>query len=104
MLPSALVECVDWSTLDLVSGEFVDPQLAHLQSDLLYTVQVDGVHACIYVLLEHQSTVDRYMPLRLLRYRTRIWDRFAQDRAGDLLPVIIPVVLHHSHSGWTAPT
>ena len=84
LLPAALGEHVQWSTLDLVSGEFLDPQLAHLQSDLLFTVDIGARSACLYVLFEHQSTVDRFMPLRLLRYMTRVWERFASDHPGRL--------------------
>jgi hypothetical protein len=50
------------------------------------------------------STVERAMPFRLLRYMTRIWARFEQDSPGEPLPLIVPVVLHHSDKGWTAPT
>src|SRR6187397_144791 len=74
VLPAALVERMDWSTLELLSGEFVDPALKHLHTDLLYTVHVAGGEACIYVLLEHMSTVERTMVLRLLRYMTRVWE------------------------------
>jgi predicted transposase YdaD len=103
VLPAAVVEKIDWSTLVLVSGEFVDPSLAHLNTDLLYTVRLGSRTACIYVLLEHMSTVERMMPFRLLRYMTKIWSRFEQDNPGKPLPLIIPVVLHHSDKGWTAP-
>jgi hypothetical protein len=104
VLPAELVARTDWDTLELVSGEFVDPALAHLHTDLLYTVRIASHDACIYVLLEHMSTVERTMVLRLLRYMTRVWERFEQDHKGGPLPVIVPVVLHHSDVGWTAPT
>ena len=104
VLPAAIVSKIDWSTLVLVSGEFVDPSLTHLHTDLLYTVRIGSRSACIYVLLEHMSTVERTMSFRLLRYMTRVWSRFEQDNPGKPLPVIIPVVLHHSDAGWTAPT
>ena len=104
VLPAAIVRKIDWSTLVLVSGEFVDPSLTHLHTDLLYTVRIGSRSACIYVLLEHMSTVERTMSFRLLRYMTRVWSRFEQDNPGKPLPVIIPVVLHHSDAGWTAPT
>ncbi len=104
VLPQALVERAHWETLALVSGEFVDPPLAHLHTDLLYTVRIGSSEACIYVLFEHMSSVERTMAFRLLRYMTRVWERFEQDRPGTALPIIIPVVLHHSDTGWTAPT
>ncbi len=103
ILPTAIVEKVDWDTLTLVSSEFVDPELAHMQSDLLYTARIGGQPACIYLLMEHMSTVERTMALRLLRYMTQIWERFEHDDPKKPLPMIIPVVLHHSDNGWTAP-
>ena len=41
------------------------------------------------------------MPLRLLRYATRIWDGAVRERPPlEHLPVVIPCVLHHSNRGW----
>ena len=48
------------------------------------------------------------MPLRLLRYMLRIWDRWLGDHAGATrIPVILPIVLCHGESStdvWTGPT
>jgi hypothetical protein len=45
------------------------------------------------------------MPLRLLRYVLRIWEKQLDD-APQLahLPPVVPVVLHHDPGGWSAPT
>jgi predicted transposase/invertase (TIGR01784 family) len=57
-----------------------------------------------YILLEHQSSVDRWMALRMLRYVVRQLEHWRQEHPGELLPVIIPVVLYHGPEGpWTAP-
>ena len=64
-----------------------------------------GLPALIYVLFEHQSTVDALMPLRLLKYMVLIWDKYCNNHPNTKrLPPIIPVVLHHSASGWTKST
>jgi predicted transposase YdaD len=128
VLPASLTALIRWETLALESGEFVDPHLAQLESDLLFsarlrssskpgsvgTTSVDRKSARpaesgdslihIYVLFEHQSTVDPRMPLRLLRYMTKIWERVEHDHPRSPPPVIIPVVLHHGDSRWTAST
>jgi predicted transposase/invertase (TIGR01784 family) len=104
VLPRALAECVDWASLALASGSFNDDTLEYLDCDLLFSARIAGRDACIYLLFEHQSTVDHLMPLRLLRYMTRIWDRFSKNNHGAPLPVIVPVVLHHSSTGWTGAT
>jgi hypothetical protein len=43
------------------------------------------------------------MGLRLLRYVVRIWERWMRgDATAARLPLVLPVVLHHSETGWTA--
>lgn len=64
---------------------------------------MDGRAARAYVLFEHQSSVDPWMPLRLLRYMLRVWEAVAAESTPPL-PVIVPVVLHHSDTGWRAAT
>src|SRR5262245_41080751 len=72
-LPAALVERLDWSTLHIEDATFIDPKLRPRHSDILYTVRTKatGTPVLIYVLLEHQSTVDRLMAWRFHRYITR---------------------------------
>jgi hypothetical protein len=44
------------------------------------------------------------MAFRLLRYQIRIWeDWLSRNPGAPTLPVIIPVVLYHGHTPWTAP-
>jgi predicted transposase/invertase (TIGR01784 family) len=84
------------------SGSFVDPGLRASQSDLLYRVprQDPGEDLFLYVLFEHQSTPDRLLSVRLLRYQVRIWERFAAEHPGELLPPIVPLVLYHGKRPW----
>jgi hypothetical protein len=43
--------------------------------------------------------------LQLLRYMVRIWEQVLEQKpAPSVLPPIIPVLVHHSESGWTATT
>jgi predicted transposase/invertase (TIGR01784 family) len=108
VLPEALSARIDWASITLVDGRFVDPELADRETDLLFAADIAGHEAFVYLLLEHQSTVDQLMPLRLLRYMLRIWDRWLADHKGATrIPVIVPVVLYHGPKGeeaWTGPT
>ncbi len=103
VLPADLVARVDWSTLALVPGTFVDTAAGAIEADLLFTVELEGRRAFVYVLLEHQTTSDPRMPLRLLRSMVRIWERhFEEHRDARAVPAILPVVVHHSAAGWTS--
>lgn len=103
VLPRKLVKRVDWSTLRAEPGSFVDAGGPRRHTDLLFSATIDGRDARLYVLFEHQSSFDRWMPLRLLVYMSRIWVSLADERAASL-PVIIPVVLYNGEGRWTAST
>jgi predicted transposase YdaD len=106
VLPPHVVSEVDWSSLRRESGSVVDPELRETESDLLFTARLrTGRSLLLYVLLEHQSSVDRWMALRMLRYVVRQVEHWRQAHPeSSLLPVIIPLVMYHGPEGaWTAP-
>jgi predicted transposase YdaD len=104
LLPLDVQAQIDLSTLVLVPGSFVDEELQHAHADLLFAVDVrGGGEALLYVLFEHQSTFDQWLPLRLLRYMLRIWERWQHDHPGVVrIPIVLPVVLHHGEDAWMA--
>ena len=64
-LPPEIVEEVDWSSLKGVPSSFVKLGLQQVQADLLFAVKISGRNLRLYLLFEHQSTVDPTIPLRL---------------------------------------
>jgi predicted transposase YdaD len=106
VLPAHVVSEVDWSSLRREPVSVVDPELRETESDLLFTARMRTGHPLLlYVLLEHQSSVDRWMALRMLRYVVRQVERWRQEHPGSTrLPIIIPLVMYHGPDGaWTAP-
>lgn len=104
ILPAHVVQEIDWSTLTLASSEHVDPELEQSRGDLLFTASVAGRPGHIFFLLEHQSTQDHRMPLRLADYMNRVWHRHWDEhpKSPVPLPIILPVVLAQTHPRWTA--
>src|SRR5258708_770541 len=103
-LPPALVAALSWDRLRLESGSFVDEELRRSESDLLYSVPVRGTggsEVLLYLLFEHQSTSDRWLPLRLLGYMLAIWQRRRQQHpAAEGLPLLLPLLLAQVEGGW----
>jgi predicted transposase YdaD len=96
---------IDFKTFKPLPGTFVDEVMRGYQADLLFTVRRANEELLLYVLMEHKSEVDRWTLLQLLRYMLRIWEQcLAQKTPPSTLPPIIPVIVHHSETGWTAPT
>ena len=106
LLPPEIAARIDWPALALCSGSFVDEALRGRHSDLLFSATCAGKkNVLLYLLFEHQSTDDPLMAFRLLRYMVRIWDDHLRNNPNAVrLPVILPLVLHHSPEGWTSPT
>lgn len=105
VLPADLAARVEWSTLKLVPGSFVDEALSDRHTDLLFQAKVDGQLYLLYLLVEHQSTVDPLMAFRMFRYLGRIWDRWLSSHPKEkVLPEVIPVVIFTGTGPWTAPT
>ncbi|REG26159.1 putative transposase/invertase (TIGR01784 family) [Archangium gephyra] len=105
-LPPQVVSQVDWSTLRREPGSVVDPELRETQSDLLFSARLSGGRPLLfYLLMEHQSRVDRWMALRMLRYVVRQLEHWRKANPGSArLPVVIPLVMYHGPDGtWSAP-
>ena len=106
-LPTELREGMDWKSLKLLEGTFLDDALRESESDLLYEVAhgESGQRIWLYLLLEHQSTPDPWMRFRLLKYCCRIWDAGIRDGHGtrELRP-IVPLVFYQGSRGWTHST
>ena len=106
VLPPRVVSQVDWSTLRRESGSVVDPELRETQSDLLFSARLRGGRPLLlYVLLEHQSRVDGWMALRMLRYVVRQLEHWREENPdSEKLPVVVPLVMYHGPDGaWSAP-
>ncbi|ETW92586.1 MAG: hypothetical protein ETSY1_43010 [Candidatus Entotheonella factor] len=106
-LPEEVSQALDWSTLKLAEGSFIDEDLRRSESDLLYEVQrvSDESLIWIYILLEHQSVPDRWMRFRLLKYCCRIWDVNLNERPTptELRP-IVPLVFYQGDRSWSYAT
>ncbi|MBI1292262.1 transposase, partial [bacterium] len=105
VIPRAVAERCSWEELQIVPGTWVDEEFNEFESDLLYRVPMQGGELGLYVLLEHQSTPDRWMPLRLLIYMTRIWQEMRKQGTTDgWLAPVMPIVVYQGARQWEVPT
>jgi uncharacterized small protein (DUF1192 family) len=104
-LPGEVSALVRWGTLKLESVQFVERTLRGRSADLWYSAEMSGERVHFEVVVEHQSTVDRAMVFRMSATMSRRWDRILRDAPDRWpLPLIIPLLIHHSGTGWTAAT
>lgn len=92
-LPPELRECCDLSTLKLESGSFVEDDLRQYFSDVLYSLKTTAGNGYIHVLIEHQSSPDKHMVFRLMRYAVAAMQRHL-EAGHKRLPLVIPILFY----------
>lgn len=104
-LPMSVQKFLDFDTLQLQSGSYVDQALKQTASDILYKVNYkDSLDsAYLYILAEHQSSVDMLMPFRVLRYIVSIWTQHLKKHKGTKLPLVIPLVFYNGSQEYDGP-
>jgi Putative transposase, YhgA-like len=102
------VGSLDFSTLEMVPAHYVSDDYEQRESDVVWRLRY-GPSAewfYVYVLIEFQSLVDRFMAVRLLAYIMLLYQdlirRKRLTRSGKLPPVV-PIVLYNGTRKWTAP-
>ncbi len=110
MIGSDLVDALDFSKAQLVNTTFIADNLREQESDLVFLLpfrDADETEVMIYILIEHQSTVDPAMGFRLLFYMCQIWDQQRQKWVSENVPKgewrfrpIIPVLFYTGEERW----
>lgn len=96
-LPAELLTLCDLTTLKLESGTFVEDDLRQYASDILWSMKTtSGDDGYIHLLLEHQSSPDRLMAFRQLRYAVAAMQRHL-EAGHKKLPLVIPVLFYHGN-------
>ncbi|EEQ06171.1 Rpn family recombination-promoting nuclease/putative transposase [Yersinia bercovieri] len=93
-LPPEYRKICDLNTLQLESGSFIEHNLRAYYSDVLYSLKTQTQDGYIYALIEHQSSPDKHMAFRLMRYAIAAMQRHL-DAGNDKLPLVIPILFYH---------
>jgi hypothetical protein len=96
---------VELDTLERVSGSYVSDDLRQREDDIIWRVRWRGHWLYVYLLLEFQASVDRFMALRMLVYVGLLWQdlvRADQLTPDGQLPPVLPIVLYSGDTPWTA--
>ncbi len=102
-LPPEIRKSGDLNTLQLESGSFIEEDLRTYFADVLWSMKTTTGEAYIYTLLEHQSSPDRHMAFRLMRYAIAVMQRHL-DKGYAQLPLVVPFLFCHGRaSPWPCP-
>lgn len=96
-LPPHLLEICDLKSLQLASGSFIEENLRTYFADVLYSLRMTSGEGYIYTLIEHQSSPDKHMAFRLMRYAVAAMQRHL-DAGHEKLPLVIPLLFCHGRA------
>lgn len=97
-------EKVDISKIKVEKESFVEDNLKRRLSDVIYSVPYknnQNHEILIYTLLEHQSTSDKWIALRLWKYILLLYERYQEK--NNKLPIVIPFVIYNGKKKYSAP-
>ena len=101
------VHLLDFERATIVNKSFIADQYKETEADLIYQFPVKGTDKFVYVylLIEFQSTVDRFMVVRVGHYIHSFYLEYRDSTEKvKLLPQLFPIVLYNGRERWTAPT
>ena len=97
-LPPALAAAIDFESIKPTESSFVDEHLHAGLCDKVYEATFGEDTGYLVLLVEHQSSAEKLMPLRLWRYTLNILTAAAHQNPGEEkpLPLVYPTVLYHN--------
>ena len=99
---------IDFSSLQRLSGEFVDDELRHRYADRVWRGRSIDAGTVYMLVLEFQGRPERHMALRTTVYSgLAVQELLRHDKelaSGNRDLAIASLVLHHGDRQWNAPT
>lgn len=96
------VENLDYSTLELQEKSFVSEEHIQSEADMIWKINFKGKEVFIYLLIEFQSKVDKYMALRFSSYILDFYKWLAKRKDINQLPAVFPILIYNGDERWTA--
>ena len=104
-IPDEWLHSLDYSTLEKMPCSYITDDFRERADDIVWRVKVQGDWVYLYILIEFQSRVDKYMALRMMVYVGLLYqDLIKEGHVKGLLPPILPIVLYNGNRTWTAKT
>jgi predicted transposase/invertase (TIGR01784 family) len=106
-VPEPWVDELDFSTLEVISGNYVADDLRDREDDIIWRVRWGQDWLYVYLLLEFQSRVDPFMAVRIMTYMGLLHQDLIRQKQLTLngkLPPVLPIVLYNGVPRWRAAT
>jgi len=104
-LPKTVKDLVDLDTLEVYPNSHVGKSLNLLLLDMLFKVNFINQkdYDCLYLLVEHRSSVKKIMSFSILQYMVAVWNEHLKKTKKNKknLPLIMPIIFYHGEQKFT---
>lgn len=97
---------LDFNSCEKLNKSFISKEYEKRESNLIYKIRWRDQTAYIILLLEFQSTVQRFMAVRIWRYLAEFYTDWIETHSigrHEKLPPVFPIMLYNGDEKWTAP-
>ncbi len=106
-VPQTWTKDLDFSSLHQVNVKHTTDDLRTRESDLIWNISFKGQPLYIICLLEFQSTIDKFMAVRVLTYIGLIYQDLVKQKQfthkQQKLPPVFSLVFYTGAKAWDAP-
>ena len=104
-VPEKILSQINLATLRQESTEFIAKNLKAYHSDVLFSVEWKNKQkGYLYFHCEHQSEVDQFITIRVLKYMVEIFEMHQKKYPKEkLAPLIYPTLIYTGKQKYTAP-
>ena len=103
-LPQKIKAEIDFDSLHFHKETFIDDDLKFSAADVIYSAQIGHNKGYLYLLVEHQSTVDKWIAFRLWRYLMRLLEHYHHQYPDQALPLVYPLIFYNGQTPYHAST
>ena len=82
--------------LEKYNSSYIDLKFKNKEADIVYRIKDKN----IFLLIEHQTKIDKKMPIRLHEYSTEIMASAMEENKYKSIPSVIPIVLYTGKIKW----
>ena len=101
-LPQETLARIELSSLRLTNKSFVSKTGRQSHSDLIYAAFIDKQEGYIYIVTEHFSEQEKYVPLRQLEYNLPLMRQHLNE-GHKKLPLILNVCVYNGTNPYKGP-
>lgn len=95
---------LDFNKMENLTSKLVNKKLVRRDGDLFWKISWGNRDLYLILMIEFQSSIDKYMSLRVANYVSMfLLNLVKTERLQGFLPPVVPIVIYNGDPAWSAP-